>query len=151
MKFPFRKGIICDFSIPNEPGVIFQSLTHLVTPMLCQQLNQSELENLFPRKVTSWDIGNIFRMTLIELPFQRYLVDLLNPSDQFRINSGSKIARCCPLFSILVKIELSSRILSRDFRMPPCHPDQTREHTLTSHNLISRHKHILHLYHPHSQ
>ena len=69
MKFPFRKGIICDFSIPNEPGVIFQSLTHLVTPMLCQQLNQSELENLFPWKVTSWDIGNIFRMTLIELPF----------------------------------------------------------------------------------
>ena len=69
MKFPFRKGIICDFLIPNEPGVIFQSLTHLVTPMLCQQLNQSELENLFPWKVTSWDIGNIFRMTLIELPF----------------------------------------------------------------------------------
>ena len=68
MKFPFWKGIICDFLIPNEPGVIFQSLTHLVTPMLYQQLNQFELENLFPRKVTSWNIRNIFRMTLIELP-----------------------------------------------------------------------------------
>ena len=69
MKFPFQKSIICDFSIPNEPGVIFQSLTHLVTPMLCQQLNQSELEDLFPRKVTYWDIENIFKMTFIELPF----------------------------------------------------------------------------------
>ena len=69
MKFPFWKGIICDFSIPNEPGVIFQNLTHLVTPMLCQQLNHSELENLSPRKVTPWDIENIFIMTLIESPF----------------------------------------------------------------------------------
>ena len=69
MKFPFRKGIICDFLTPNESGVVFQILTHLVTPMLCQQLNMSELENLFPWKVTPWDIENIFRMTLIELPF----------------------------------------------------------------------------------
>ena len=69
MKFPFRKGIICDCSIPNEPGVIFRSLTHLVTPMPCQHLNQSELEDLFPQKVTSWDIENIFRITLIELTF----------------------------------------------------------------------------------
>ena len=69
MKFPFQKGIVCNFSIPNESGVIFQILTHLVTPMLCQQLNQSKLENLFSWKVTSWDIGNIFRMTLIELTF----------------------------------------------------------------------------------
>ena len=48
MKFPFRKGIICDFLTLNESAVIFQILTHLVTPMLCQQLNQSKLENFIP-------------------------------------------------------------------------------------------------------
>ena len=57
MKFPFQKGIICDFLTSNESEVIFQILTHLVALMLCQQLDQSELENLSPRKVTPWDIG----------------------------------------------------------------------------------------------